>query len=410
MKIYTLEQIETPRLIIRPMRLGDEEQLSEAIQRSLPELQRWMPWAKNYSFQSTREFVERADYSWRTGRLNDFPMVAIDKVSRRIISASGFNEKSDLSRPLFEIGYWIDQAYQGQGLVTELVNALTRYALAELKATRVQIATQADNQKSIAVAQRCGYALEATMKNGCIDCRSGQPADSLLYACCDVQVLPELAVSWTHKPVVFEPEDLEALPVKPAKDKVALPELTTERLTLLPPRMQDTAKLYDALMASLNEVSPWFSWARADLKLEDLQLHIQEGVEAGANVYTHDHLFYIVWYPNQHHLLGEVWLKILDWSLPNMMVSYWFNTRQTGRGYAMEAVGAVIRYAFFELKAKRVQLHASQENSKSQRLARRLGFMHEGTLNNYCPNFVTGEVTASELFAMNDLSALKLPG
>lgn len=44
-KAYNLKQIETPRLIIRPVELGDETQLNQAVNNSLESLQRWMPWA-----------------------------------------------------------------------------------------------------------------------------------------------------------------------------------------------------------------------------------------------------------------------------------------------------------------------------------------------------------------------------
>ena len=38
-KFYTLKQIETPRLIIRPVQLGDEIQLNQAVNNSLKSLQ-----------------------------------------------------------------------------------------------------------------------------------------------------------------------------------------------------------------------------------------------------------------------------------------------------------------------------------------------------------------------------------
>ena len=38
--------IETPRLIIREPILADAKPLNAAINKSLPELQRWMPWAQ----------------------------------------------------------------------------------------------------------------------------------------------------------------------------------------------------------------------------------------------------------------------------------------------------------------------------------------------------------------------------
>ena len=54
-KFYTLKQIETPRLIIRPVQLGDEIQLNQAVNNSLESLQQWMPWANDPSLETTRD-------------------------------------------------------------------------------------------------------------------------------------------------------------------------------------------------------------------------------------------------------------------------------------------------------------------------------------------------------------------
>lgn len=199
MDIYQLKQIETPRLIIRPVQLGDENQISEAIQRSLPDLQRWMPWSKDPGFSTTYEFVKKADQGWRTHAAIEFPMVAIYKDHDLIISATGYNEKSDPSNGIYEIGYWIDHEYKGKGLVTEFVNALTRYALTALHASHVQVTTQEGNHKSIAVVERLGFHKEAVLKEYCIDCVTNEPANSLLYVCRDVNTLPKLEIKLTLK-------------------------------------------------------------------------------------------------------------------------------------------------------------------------------------------------------------------
>ena len=199
MTIFDLKHIETPRLVIRPVQRGDEIELNAAIQRSLLSLQRWMHWAKDPSLETTLNYVEESVRGWSAGHLLEFPMIVIHKADRKIISASGFNEKSDLSKRLFEIGYWIDTPYEGQGYVSELVNALTRYALEALQATRVQICTQVGNEKSMAVAKRCGYVCGTTLKSDRLDCESGLPVDSFLYVCGDLNALPALTVTWKHR-------------------------------------------------------------------------------------------------------------------------------------------------------------------------------------------------------------------
>lgn len=400
--IYRLKQITTPQLIIRPIQLGDEIPLSTAINNSLASLQQWMPWAKDTSLKATQTFVRQAVFHWQSQQGNAFPMVVIHKADQKIIGASGYTERSTPIKAFYEIGYWLDMEYQGQGLATECVNALTRYALDAIGANRVQLRMQIENTKSVAVAKRCGFKCEATIRHNNLDCYTHLPVDGLLYACCSTALLPPLDIAWTHDDKINE-HNINQVIDKANKQPSTLPILKTERLQLIPPREQDTDASYHTLMGSLDEIAPRFSWAHQDLTLEEHHAHIKQGAQAALDIHAHDHLFFFVWDQAEKELFGEVWFKILDWSLPSISISYWFGSPHTGQGYATEAVIALIKYAFTALKAKRIQLEISEQNHKSLKLAKRLGFTHEGTLKNYCKNFVTGEVMNGKLFAIKHL-------
>ncbi|MES2203875.1 MAG: GNAT family N-acetyltransferase [Pseudomonadota bacterium] len=410
MNLYQLHHIETPRLIIRPVQLGDEFALHESIERSAVALRRWMPWARDTSFNATQQFVHGGYEHWQAQTSKDFPLIVIHKESQKIISVSGYNEHTDLVRPCFEIGYWIDSRFEGQGLAKELVNALTRYALDGLKAIRAQICTQIENEKSAAVATRSGYVFEAKLHNICLDCSTKLPSDGLLFSCTETTMLSPLEVSWEQDlsvKIKEVPTEEHFVPKPVFTNAEKLPVMQTKRLCLRAPRMQDTEKLYTALMASLNEVSPFFSWAKKDLTRRQLQKHVNEGTDAGNDVLASEYIFFLVWDRDQKNVLGEVWFKVTDWAVPSLQLGYWLDTRHVGHGYAFEAVFAVIRYAFAKRNAKSLQLYISQENARSLNLAKRLGFHHEGTLKNYFRNFVTQQISDAELFAMIDYSQLR---
>ncbi len=190
--------IETKRLIVRTPKLGDEKPLNQAINDSLSELQRWMPWASDPSIGPTIQFVKSGIETWKNEHQKDFPMVIVYKESQKIIGASGYNDRSNPLIPFYEIGYWLTTKYTGQGLATELVSALTRYAFEGLHAARVQVITQAENSRSARVVEKCGFLLEARLQNYCLDCETGKPADDLVYACFDVKRLPNVEVRWRY--------------------------------------------------------------------------------------------------------------------------------------------------------------------------------------------------------------------
>ena len=54
----------TERLIIRPPKAGDAKPLNDAINRSLAELQRWIPWAIDPGLKPTEDFIKKGIEHW----------------------------------------------------------------------------------------------------------------------------------------------------------------------------------------------------------------------------------------------------------------------------------------------------------------------------------------------------------
>lgn len=197
-KIYSLKHIETPRLIIRPVQLGDEIFLYESILNSLELLRKSQAWAKEPSLNSTKEFVQRGVFSWASRIVSDFPMVMVHKKDQKIIGAVGYNDRCNLCEGLYEVGYWCDIDYQGHGIVTESANALTRYALEALHAKTIIISMQTENEKSIAVAKRLYFNKVGIKDRDPMDCVSEKAEKNYIYAVTNIATLPPLEVFWVH--------------------------------------------------------------------------------------------------------------------------------------------------------------------------------------------------------------------
>ncbi|MHB9148265.1 MAG: GNAT family N-acetyltransferase [Candidatus Amoebophilus sp.] len=194
MSIYNLQEIVTPRIILRPVQSGDEIALNAAVNRSLKSLQKWMPWAKDPSLAATQNFVHASTIGWENRTGNNFPMAVIYKETQQIIGTSGFNEDSIISAGIYTIGYWLDIAFQGQGLVTEFVNGLTRYALDGLEAKAVHIQIDTANHKSISVANRLGFIPTLTTDQE-------QASNTILFKRVNTCLLPPIHVTWHTKNV-----------------------------------------------------------------------------------------------------------------------------------------------------------------------------------------------------------------
>lgn len=66
--------------------------------------------------------------------------------------------------PSFELGWFLGQSYQGQGIATEAVKAAIRFLFHHLKAHKIIVRTRDDNIKSYKLAERCGFSKEGHLR------------------------------------------------------------------------------------------------------------------------------------------------------------------------------------------------------------------------------------------------------
>lgn len=157
------ESFESNRLLIRAPLWGDGIKLNEAVIESINELKPWMPWAQTIPTVEESEVVvrrARLKYLERT----DLMLLLISKETGQLIGSSGLHRIDWQSRK-FEIGYWVRSALSGKGYITEAADAITNFAVQELKANRVEIRCDSRNIRSARVAERLGYTLEGVLRN-----------------------------------------------------------------------------------------------------------------------------------------------------------------------------------------------------------------------------------------------------
>jgi ribosomal-protein-alanine N-acetyltransferase len=80
-----------------------------------------------------------------------------------------------------EIGYFIDEAYWGQGIATEAVRLLEEICVRELRMTRFELLMLPENIASEKVAIKSGYRKEGLLQKALLH-KDGSKRDCLLYA------------------------------------------------------------------------------------------------------------------------------------------------------------------------------------------------------------------------------------
>jgi len=176
------ESLETERLQLRPFRTTDAPQLHEALLESIAELRKhlwFLPWvSEEQTLQSAEVRCRRAEANFLVR--GDLPYLAFTKSTGRLVASVGLH-RTDWSLPKTEVGYWVRTSEAGKGYATEAVLELTNWALYGLRAKRVELVTDENNQGSRRLAERCGFALEGVLRST-MQSPDGQLRNSCVYA------------------------------------------------------------------------------------------------------------------------------------------------------------------------------------------------------------------------------------
>jgi RimJ/RimL family protein N-acetyltransferase len=146
-----------------------------------PELWRWIP-APVTSAEEMRIYVMAALDEQRRGV--SLPFVIIDQASDQVIGCTRYGN-IDTSHRRLEIGWtWLTLARQRTAANTEAKLLLLTHAFETLGAIRVELKTDALNQKSRKAIARIGATEEGTFRNHMITA-SGRVRDTVYFSIID---------------------------------------------------------------------------------------------------------------------------------------------------------------------------------------------------------------------------------
>lgn len=172
-------------VILRMLELGDAADIFKTIDSERRYLGRWLPFvAYSSTIDDTRSFV-RSVLGAPQEKLE--PVFTIRK-GDRFVGLIGLKGTDPANRKT-EIGYWLSESFQGQGIVSRSVKRLCEYAFVDLEMNRVQIKCAVGNESSNAVPKRLGFAFEGVE-------RAGELFPDGRYA--DIEVYSLLKREWLH--------------------------------------------------------------------------------------------------------------------------------------------------------------------------------------------------------------------
>lgn len=173
------EEFETERLLIRSPMPGDGEEKRRAVSESLESLKPWLSWAQEEPTAEESE-VEARGARARFMERTDLQMLLFDRESGELVGGSGLH-RIEWEIPKFEIGYWCRSRFEGRGYITEAVRGIADFAAEYLDARRLEILCDSRNLRSVRVAERAGFELEARLRDAHAT-PDGSVGDLLVYA------------------------------------------------------------------------------------------------------------------------------------------------------------------------------------------------------------------------------------
>ena len=153
----------------------DVARVYDLVKRNREHLREFMHWmTTDYSIESAREFINNANEAIAQCKALSLGIFRKDT----LIGGIGFVLFDWKSRKT-EIGYWIDKAEEGRGIITRSTVALIEYAFDKLKLNRVEIRCSAENRRSAAIPERLGFVREGRLRQA--EYRNGRLHDFYVF-------------------------------------------------------------------------------------------------------------------------------------------------------------------------------------------------------------------------------------
>jgi len=168
----TTEVLRTDRLVLRPARSDDVDEVFRACQDA--EMQRWVPVPVPYTRDDAAAFVGQRieDRAERIG------LSCVVEADGRFVGTAGLSFSQSLLGP--GVGYTTAPWARGRGYAAEAARALAEWAFAHL-AHRVHLLADVGNVASQVVARRAGFVEEGRLR-ACLPYRDHPHGDAVLFS------------------------------------------------------------------------------------------------------------------------------------------------------------------------------------------------------------------------------------
>ena len=147
---------------LRQLEQVDAFDIFNTIDNERDYLGKWLPFVETTKDLShTKGFVDAAV----DAQEDKFEYIFTIRLRNEFVGLIGF-KSTDKQNKKTEIGYWLSEKYQKQGIVTKSVNRLCDFAFNDLELNRVQIKCAVKNISSKNIPKKLGFHIEGIERHG----------------------------------------------------------------------------------------------------------------------------------------------------------------------------------------------------------------------------------------------------
>ena len=160
-------------------------------------------------------------------------------------------------------------------------------------------------------------------------------------------------------------------------------KIETARLLIRCYIPDDAAKLQTSINSSTRHLLPWIPWALEEPQEIDWMAKFIRQFRGQFDL--GQDTVYGIFDKNETEILGGTGLHNRV-GKDAREIGYWINVNNIGKGYATEAVRALIKVGFEIEGLQRLEIHCSADNTRSYNIPYKLGFTHEVTIKSHSTN------------------------
>ncbi len=158
-----MHPIHVDGLVLRPFEDRDAADFSAAVRASVQSVGPWMPWCHAaFSEQDALSWFQTCRGGLAAGSMHEFGIFS--QADAQLLGGAGLNSINP-QHQFCNLGYWVKQSAQRQGVALRTVRALAQHAFANLGLRRVEIVVACGNVASEGVAIKSGALFECVARN-----------------------------------------------------------------------------------------------------------------------------------------------------------------------------------------------------------------------------------------------------